>query len=188
MYKVAVIVFPRAEELDFVGVWQVLGTTDHLSKKTFLRPHIVGTVTGPIKCAHGLTIIADEELNDLSKYDVVVVPGGPGISEAIKNESLLARIRKAYEAGKTVCSVCTGAFILAEAGILKGKRATTYHTKIDELAKYGAFPVKERVVVEGKVVTGAGVAASIDVGLKIVGIFLGTESARKVSEWIEYQP
>ena len=188
MYKAAVIVFPGAEELDIVGVWQVLGTTEHLSKEAFIRPHMVGTVTGPIKCAHGLTLMGDEELNDLSKYDVVVVPGGPGVSEAQKNESLLAGIRKAYESGKTVCSVCTGAFILAEAGILKGKRATTYHTKIDELAKYGAFPVKERVVVEGKVVTGAGVAASIDVGLKIVEIFLGHESARKVSEWIEYRP
>ena len=188
MYKAAVIVFPGAEELDFVGVWQVLGTTEHLFKKAFLRPHIVGTTTGPIKCAHGLTLIADDELNDLSKYDVVVVPGGPGVSEAMKNELFLAGIRKAYEAGKTICSVCTGAFILGEAEILKGKRATTYHTRIDELAKYGAFPVKERVVIEGKIITGAGVSASIDLGLKIVEIFLDPESARKVCEWIEYHP
>ncbi len=187
MYKAAVIVFPRVEELDIVGVWQVLGTTEHLSKKTFFRPYMVGTVTGRIKCAHGLTLAVDKELDDLSKYDVVVVPGGPGVSEAMKNEPLLAGIRKAYEAEKTVCSVCMGAFILAEAGILRGKRATTYHTKINELTKYGVFPVKERVVVEGKVVTGAGVTASIDVGLKIVEIFLGSESARRVCEWIEYR-
>jgi len=188
MYRAAVIVFPKAEELDFVGVWQALGTTEHLSKKVCIRPCLVGTVTGPIKCAHGLTVMVDDDVNDLSKYDMVVVPGGPGVSEAMKNKSLLVGIRKMYEAGKTVCSVCTGAFVLAEAGVLKGKRATTYHTRMDELAKYDVFPVRERVVVEGKVVTGAGVAASIDVGLKIVEIFLGHESARKVSEWIEYRP
>jgi len=78
-------------------------------------------------------------------------------------------------------------FVLAEAGILKGKKATTFHRELDRLSNYGAMPVKERVVVEGKVITGAGVTASIDVGLKIAEILLGKETARKVGERIEYR-
>lgn len=187
IYKAAIVVFPGVEELDFVGVWEVLGTTEHLSKETYFQPRTVGTVTEPIKCAHGLTIIADDTLDNLLDYDVILVPGGPGKSEAMTNEPLLARIQQAHEAGKLLCSVCTGALILAKAGILRGKRATTYHTAIDKLSEYGAIPVKERVVIEGNVMTGAGVSASIDVGLKIVETFLGPESAAKVAEWIEYR-
>jgi len=86
-----------------------------------------------------------------------------------------------------VCSVCTGAFVLAEAGILKGKRATTFHMELDKLSKYDVVPVKERVVVEGNVITGAGVSASIDVGLKIIETVLGKDTAIKVAGRIEYR-
>lgn len=184
--RAAVIVFPGVEELDFAGVWEVLGTTQHLSKEAYFQLRSVGTVAGAIECAHGLTIMAGEMLEDLSGYDVVIVPGGPGTSGAMENETLLKQIKQVYEAGKLVCSVCTGALILGEAGVLNGKKATTYHTLINELSKYGAIPIKQRVVVEGNVITGAGVTASMDVGLKIVEIFMGQETAAKVAEWIEY--
>jgi len=187
VYETAIIVFPRAEELDFTGVWQVLGTTQHLSKETYFKLETVGTIKRPIRCAHGLTVLPDKTLNNLSKYDVIVIPGGPGTSEAMKNEVLLGQIKQAYKTGKLVCSVCTGAFILANAGILRGKEATTYHTEIDKLSNFGAIPVKERVVVQDNLITGAGVSASLDVGLKIVEKLLGAESAAKVAEWIEYR-
>ncbi|MFQ6073911.1 MAG: DJ-1/PfpI family protein [Candidatus Bathyarchaeia archaeon] len=187
VYEAAIIVFPRVEELDFTGVWQVLGTTQHLSKEAYFKLRTVGTIKEPVRCAHGLTVLLDEPLISLSEYDVIVVPGGPGTSEVMKNEALLSQVRQAYKAGKLVCSVCTGAFILAKAGVLKGKKATTYHTKIDELSSFGAVPVRERVVVQGNIITGAGVSASLDVGLKIVEKLLGAESATKVAEWIEYR-
>jgi len=186
VYEVAIIVFPRAEELDFTGVWQVLGTTQHLSKETYFKPKTVGTIKEPIRCAHGLTVLPDEPLDNFSEYDVIVIPGGPGISEVMKNKVLLNQVRQAYKTGKLVCSVCTGAFVLAEAGVLEGKKATTYRTKIDKLSSYGAIPVKERVVAQDNLITGAGVSASLDVGLKIVEKLLGAESAAKVAEWIEY--
>lgn len=186
IYEAAIIVFLRTEELDFIGVWQVLGTTQHLSKENYFNLKTVGTVKEPIKCAHGLTVLPDESLGNLSEYDVIVIPSGPGTSEAMKNEVLLNQVKQAYETGKLVCSVCTGAFILAEAGILKGKKATTYHTEIDKLCIFGAIPVRERVVVQNNIITGAGVSASLDVGMKIVERLLGAESAAKVAEWIEY--
>jgi cyclohexyl-isocyanide hydratase len=186
VYETAVVIFPDVEELDFVGIWQVLGTTQHLSKGKYFKLKTVGTTKEPIKCAHGLTVLPDDFLINLSKYDVIVIPGGPGTSEVIKNEVLLNQIRKAYKTRRLVCSVCTGAFVLAKAGVLKGKKATTYHTEIDKLRKYGAVPVKERVVAQDNLITGAGVSASLDVGVRIVKKMLGAESARKICEWIEY--
>ena len=187
VFKTAVIVFPNVEELDLAGVWQVLGTTHHLSEQEYIQTITLGTTSDLIKCAHSLTIIPDATIENLSEYDVIIVPGGPGTYQAMKDEHLLKEIRQAYDSRKLVCSVCTGAFILAETGILRGKRATTYHTEVEKLSKYGAVPVKERVVVDDNVITGAGVAASLDVGLKIVDMLLGKESARKVAEWIEYR-
>jgi len=185
-YEAVVVIFPKVEELDFVGIWQVLGTTQHLSKENCFKLETIGTIEEPIKCAHGLTVLPDKQLGNLSEYDVLIIPGGPGTFEAMKNEGLLNHVRHAYKTGKLVCSVCTGAFVLAEAGILKGKKATTYYTEIDKLSDYGAVPVRERVVVQDNVITGAGVSASLDVGLKIVEKFLGADSAAKVAEWIEY--
>jgi len=184
--KTAVIVFPYVEELDFVGVWEVLGTTHHLSEEEYIQTITLGATQNSIKCAHGLTIIPDAAIENLSEYDAVIVPGGPGVSQAMKDGHLLKEIRQAYESRRLVCSVCTGAFILANAGILKDKRATTYHTEVEKLSKYGAVPVKERVVIDDNVITGAGVATSLDVGLKIVEILLGKESEMQVAEWIEY--
>jgi len=186
VYEAVVVIFPKVEELDFIGIWQVLGTTQHLSKETYFNLETVGTTKNPIKCAHGLTVLPDKQLSDLSEYDVLVIPGGPGTFKAMKNEELLNQVRHAHKTGKLVCSVCTGAFVLAEAGILKGKKATTYYTEIDKLSDYGAVPVRERVVVQDNIITGAGVSASLDVGLKIVEKFLGSDSATKVAEWIEY--
>jgi len=187
VHRAAFVVFPRVEELDLVGAWEALGTTQHFSTENYVLTKTVGLTSKRVKCAHGLTINADGELSNLSQYDVVVVPGGPGVREVMKAKRLLHEIKRVYEAGKMVCSVCTGAFVLAEAGILKGKKATTFHTELDKLSEYGALPVKERVVVERNVITGAGVAASIDVGLKIVEILLGKEAAQKVAERIEYR-
>jgi len=185
-YNVAVIVFPDVEELDFAGVWEALAT-QHMAKEESFRNRTVSVDLGPVKCAHGLTILADEKLTDLAKYDVIVVPGGPRVQRTIKNQHLLDEVKKAYESEKLVCSVCTGAFILAKAGILQGKKATTYHANLEGLSKYRAVPVRRRVVVEGKVVTGAGVSASIDVGLKIIEILMGQEAAKQAAELIEYQ-
>lgn len=186
IFRAAVILFHGVEELDFVGVWQVLGTTQHLSKSKHIQIRSIGMPHELVKCAHGLTVKADEHFGDLSKFDVIIVPGGPGTQEATKDTALLNEMMRMHKLGKLMCSVCTGAFILAEAGILKGKRATTYHTEVDKLSKYGAIPVRERVVVQDNVVTGAGVCASLDVGLKITEILLGLDAAAKVAEWIEY--
>ena len=190
--KVGVLVYQDLEELDLAGMWEVLGATRRLYRENVLKDayfelETVGTEVGPIKCYHDLKIIADKPIGSLPDYDVILVPGGPGRLKAQKDERILSQIRKAHAAGKLIASVCTGAFILAEAGLLKGKKATSFHTVVDQLANYGCTPVRKRVVVEGKIVTGAGISSSMDVGLKLVELMLGKEAARVTSEWVEYR-
>jgi len=191
--KVGVLVFQDLEELDLAGMWEVLGATRRLYRENVLKDayfelETVGTEVGPIKCYHDLKIIADKPIESLPDYDVILVPGGPGRLKAQKDERILSQIRKAHAAGKLIASVCTGAFILAEAGLLKVKKPTSFHTVVDQLANYGCTPVKKRVVVEDKIVTGAGISSSMDVGLKLVELMLGKDAARITSEWVEYRP
>jgi len=193
LQKVGLIVFPGMEELDLVGVWEVLGATNRLFEEHILLEKLfqfetLGATLDIVKCAHGLSILPDKVIKDLMQYDVIVVPGGPGRNLVMENKILLDEIRRAHQAGKLICSVCTGTFVLAEAGILKGKMATTFHTQLGRLSDYGIIPVRERVVSEDNILTGAGIAASIDVGLRLVEIFYGNEAAEKVAQWIEYQP
>jgi len=164
----------------------VLGSTRRLHREGILNDAYFevesqGVTSGPLKCYHDLKIMPDRPLGNLAQYDVVIVPGGPGRLVVQKDPKLQAEIRTAYEAGKLVCSVCTGAFILAESGILKGKKTTSFHTVVDKLADYGVEPVRRRVVVQGNIDTGAGISSAMDVGIKIVEITMGNEAAQTVS-------
>lgn len=191
--RAGAVVFEDMEELDLAGMWEVLGATrrlfrDGVFKDAYFEIESQGVTPGPLKCYHDLKVMPDKPLGNLAQYDVVLVPGGPGRLVVQKDPKLQAEVRAAFEAGRLVCSVCTGAFILAEAGILKGKKATTFHTVIDKLAEYGIDPVKKKVVVQGNIVTGAGISSAMDVGLKIVEIMMGKEASRTVADWVEYCP
>jgi len=167
-----------------------------MSKEKYFELHSIGLGETPVKCAHGLTIVPSEPLSDLSKYDIVIVPGGgylrgtTGVKVAAKNQLLLETIRKTGEAGKLICSVCTGAFVLAKSGILKGRKATTHYMVIEEMKSWaeGVTPVKQKTVLDGNVLTGAGISSSIDTGLKIVELVLGKNLASQVSEYMMYSP
>uniref|UniRef100_A0A7C3FAE5 DJ-1/PfpI family protein n=1 Tax=Candidatus Methanomethylicus mesodigestus TaxID=1867258 RepID=A0A7C3FAE5_9CREN len=191
--KVGVVVFPDLEELDLAGTWEVLGATRRLFREGMLKEayfelETCGVEVGNVKCYHDLKILAEKTVSELPNYDVVFVPGGPGRLKAQKDPRILVPIKAAYDKGKVIASVCTGAFILAEAGVLKGKKATSFHTVIDKLAEYGVTPLRKRVVVEGNIITGAGISSSLDVGITLVSQLLGPEAAKIVAEWVEYCP
>ena len=180
--RIGILLFDGVEELDVVGVWEVLRKAKQLHPALNLSV-ITRATKESIACALGLTILAHEVKRDLSDLDLLIVPGGPGRKDVIADRGLLEKIAE-FGRTKPVASVCTGALILQSAGLLAGRRATTHFLSREELTE--ADVVTDRVVVDGRVITAGGVSASIDLGLKILEMNFGRELADEVAARIEY--
>ena len=180
--RVGILLYDGVEELDVVGVWEVLRKAKQLHPALNLSV-ITRATKESIACALGLTILAHEVKRDLSDLDLLVVPGGPGRKDVIADRGLLEKIAE-FGRTKPVASVCTGALILQSAGLLAGRRATTHFLSREELTE--ADVVTDRVVVDGRVITAGGVSASIDLGLRILEMNFGRELADEVAARIEY--
>jgi len=180
---IAVLVFDRLTALDAVGPWEVL------SRVPGVDIALVAAEPG-LKRAHqgSLGLMADGSLDDHRAPDVVVVAGGPGQREAARDERVLGWLRRVHETTTWTTSVCTGALILGAAGLLSGRRATTHWLAMEELAGLGAEPVSERVVVDGRLMTAAGVSAGIDMALVLAARLAGEEVAQAIQLSIEYDP
>lgn len=181
--RVGILVFDGVEELDAVGVYEVLAKAKQIHPKLNLSVRfraLKEDVTGAL----GMKFLAHEVRRDLSDLDIIIVPGGPGRTEIMKDPEMLRTLLD-FGTEKPIASVCTGALILMEAGLLAGRRATTHRTAMDELRTV-ADVVDERVVEDGLVTTSGGVTASIDLGLHLLERHFGPELAREVGEKIEY--
>jgi len=184
---IAILLFPLVEELDFVGPWEVF---TYLAAQ---RPETCTVVTvaeqaGEIRCAKGLRVIADHGFGSCPRPDLLVVPGGQGTRTEVDNPRVIDFIRRVANSA-VATSVCTGAFLLAQAGLLAGRRATTHWRSMDRLrAIEGITVVEERWVDEGRVVTCSGISSGIDMSLYLVGRLWGAETARLVQKGIEYFP
>jgi len=189
--KIAVYVFPDVEELDFVGVYEVLTKTVAMKEdgSLLIDEALKVDIIGPkrkIKCANNLTVEPHRVTKDFRGYDMVVIPGGKGVRTLIKDRALLEKIKQ-FSEDHVVCSVCTGALVLAEAGVLKGKKGATHHDHRDELSRFCKV-VNERVVIDGNVITTGGVSSSLDLGLEILELVYGTEVADQVADRLEIRP
>ena len=152
---IAILLFDRFTALDAVGPYEVLSRTSRTPTSPSWPPRPVPSGPTPRR----LALVADATLAELPHPDILLVPGGPGQADAEKDEAILDWLRTAHETTTWTTSVCTGSLVLGAAGLLEGKRATTYWLALEELARYGATPTNERVVIDGKVVTAAGVSA-----------------------------
>ncbi len=180
---IAILLFDRFTALDAVGPYEVLSRLPG-AKVTF-----VAAEPGPIRTdTRSLAITADAALGDLPQPEIVVVPGGPGDGGARADERVVAWVRAAHETSTWTTSVCTGSLILGAAGVLAGKRATSHWLALGQLPGFGAEPTEERVVIDGKVVTAAGVSSGIDMALTLAGIIAGEQVARIIQLGIEYDP
>jgi transcriptional regulator GlxA family with amidase domain len=184
-----VVVFEEAEELDFVGPWEVFAAAAALSGGEDSAV-LLGDRVAPIRCAKGMTVVPQLSFAGAPPLDVICVPGGEGRRKQQKNPVFLDWLRRAGAEAAWVTSVCTGAFLLVEAGFAKNKRVTTHWSRIDEMRERGDAHVVEgvRYVQDGNVVTAAGVSAGIDMALWIVGQMHGPPFARNVQKYIEYDP
>ncbi|MFJ9102336.1 DJ-1/PfpI family protein [Streptomyces sp. NPDC102405] len=181
--QIAIVLYDRFTALDAVGPYETLGRLPD-SEVVF-----VAEQTGPVRTDSGnLALIADRTLAEVPNPDVVVVPGGPGQTPQMTNEALLDWIRVADTTSTWTTSVCTGSLLLAAAGRLEGRRATSHWLALDELRRFGVEPTGERVVTDGKYVTAAGVSSGIDMGLALIGRIAGEFVAQAVQLGIEYDP
>ncbi len=181
--QIAILLYDRFTVLDAIGPYQVL------SGLPGAEVIFVAERPGPISDQVGsLVLAAPAGLADVPRPDIVVVPGGPGQSDQMQDGPVHEWLRAADQASTWTTSVCTGSLILAAAGLLAGRRATSHWTALDELGSLGATPVSERVVFDGKYVTAAGVSAGIDMGLTLAGRVAGDETAQAIQLMIEYDP
>jgi transcriptional regulator GlxA family with amidase domain len=134
-----------------------------------------------------LGLVADHAIADIDAVDILVVPGGNDAPQR-ENAKLLAWIQRIHEKTTWTTSVCTGSLILAAAGLLEGRRATTHWMSHEVLRSYGASPTLERVVIDGKIITAAGVSAGIDMGLRLAQMIGGDELSQAIQLGIEYDP
>ncbi|MEX2237567.1 MAG: DJ-1/PfpI family protein [Dehalococcoidia bacterium] len=186
--NIAFILFNDAEELDFVGPWEVLTSMRHVDEDA-ARCYTVSEHGGTVTCAKGLRVLADYSFADAPKPDIFIVPGGMGTRTEVDNPAFMAYIGEVAKSAEISTSVCTGALVLERAGLLKGKKATTWWGMRPHLGeKDGVEVVEERWVDEGDVITAAGVSAGIDMALHLVGRLWGPEKARLVQKYIEYYP
>ncbi len=143
---------------------------------------------GPVTTDSGLQLIAECALSDVVRADVLVVPGASSATTLRNDPEILDWIRSIHATTTWTASVCTGSLILGAAGILSGLNATSHWAVLDRLPIWGAIPVNERVVEDGKVITAAGVSAGIDMALSLAAKIAGREFAETMQLGIEYDP
>jgi putative intracellular protease/amidase len=181
--NIAIPLYAGFTALDAVGPYTSLAFAPGV-KVTF-----VAGERGPVTDDRGtLTLIATATYDELPNPDIVLVPGGMGTFDALADEALVAWIASAGAQARWTTSVCSGSLLLGAAGLLRGVKATSHWAVLEMLSQYGAEPVSERVVVEGPVVTAAGVSAGIDMGLTLLAQLSDVETAKAVQLLIEYDP
>ena len=188
--RIAIAVFEGAEELDFVGPWEVLAAWRFLYPDD-VEVALVGENNEPVTCAKGMRVLPHVSWDDLGDVDVLVYPGGRGTRPQLGEETIRARLRALKERGTLMTSVCTGALVFADAGLLDGRPATTYWSAFDELQPLGRDiepRPDDRFVDNGQVITAAGVSAGIDMALHLVSRLHSPERAREVRRYIQYDP
>ncbi len=181
--QIAILLYDRFTTLDAVGPYELLG------RLPGAETVFVAKEAGPVRNDQGsLALVADRSLTEVTSPDIVLVPGGPGSQQAMYDETVLDWLRAADATSTWTTSVCTGSLVLAGAGLLKGRRATTHWLFLDGLESLGTEPTGERVVFDGKYVTAAGVSSGIDMALHLLGRIGGDTVAQRLQLLVEYDP
>lgn len=181
--QVAIVVYPGFTALDVVGPYEVLGRLPD-ADVVFVAEQ-PGSVGNDLM---SLSLDVTAGLADVPHPDVVLIGGGPGQADQMSDGPLHAWLREVDRTSSWTVSVCTGSLILAAAGLLGGRRATTHWLAMEELPRLGVAPVNERVVFDGHYATAAGVSAGIDLALTLAGLLADDVTAQMVQLIIEYAP
>jgi transcriptional regulator GlxA family with amidase domain len=192
--KAGILLFPEVEALDFCGPYEVFTATrlDEERRREESSPFeviLIAEDDRPVLAAGGLRVLPDCHLDSCPLLQVLVVPGGWGVRQQIKNKRLLRWLRERSDQVEILASVCTGSMLLGHAGLLEGLSATTHRSAIEWMRS--SFPGLKvvgdrRVVDEGRIVTAAGIAAGIDMALHLVGRFFGPDVVVATARHMEY--
>src|SRR5437588_3543295 len=180
--NIGFVLFPNLTQLDFTGPLQVL------HRLPDSKTHIVARTRDPVPSDCGLSLVSTATFADCVPLDLICVPGGFGVSGAIADAATIDFVRQTGARAKYVTSVCTGAFVLGVAGLLKGRRATSHWAYADLLPLVGAKHEKARVVIDGNVITAGGVTSGIDFGLTVIAKIAGESTAKRIQLGMEYDP
>lgn len=176
------LLYPAMDQLDFTGPYEVLAS---LRDSTF---HVLAKSLEPVPDFRGLLLTPQITLAECGQLDVLLVPGGQGQEALMEDEAVLSFLRSQFAGGAWLLSVCTGALVCGAAGLLRGVRATTHWSAFHLLPYFGAIPVDERVVVDGRIVTAAGVTSGIDGALRLAALLRGETVAQVIQLFIQYAP
>jgi cyclohexyl-isocyanide hydratase len=183
LFNFGFVIFPEVTQLDFTGPLQLL------SRLPQSAIHVVAKSASPVMSDCRLGLVPTHTFANCPSLDLICIPGGSeGVAGIINDRETIEFVRQQAGAAKYVTSVCTGAFVLGVAGLLKGRRATTHWAYTDLLPLVGATYEKARVVKDGNVITGGGVTAGIDFALSAIGEIAGETRARRIQLGVEYDP
>ena len=179
---IGALIFPRMDQIDFTGPFEVLS---RIPNSTI---HVMAKTKSPVRDIQGLILTPEITIAEAPELDVLLVPGGLGQQDVMNDEEVISLIRNHFTAGRLVFSVCTGALLCGAAGVLRGRQATTHWAAWNLLPYYGATPVRSRVVVDGNLVTAAGVTAGLDGALVVASLLRGDAIAQEIQLSIQYAP
>ena len=189
--NVEIVIFDGFDELDALAPYEVIrhavkrGATAEVALTAFGGPR-------PVTGGNGVTVLAEREPS--TGAELILVPGGgwmdraaPGAYAEVQRGEIPAFLAASQAAGATLAAVCTGGMLLAHAGVLTGRPATTHHQAMEELADAGAVPLEGRVVDDGEILTAGGITSGLDLALHLVSRFWGEAIADEVAQHIEYE-
>ncbi len=183
LFNVGFVIFPELTQLDFTGPQQVLARLPQSAM------HIVAKSAAPVPSDSGLSLVPTHTFENCPRLDLICIPGGnTGVVRAMGDQETIEFVQRQSSTAKYVTSVCTGAFVLGAAGLLKGRRATTHWAFTELLPLVGATHEKGRVVKDGNVITAGGVTSGIDFGLRVVAEIAGEAVAQAIQLGLEYDP
>ena len=180
--QIGLLIFPRVTQLDFTGPLQVFSSVPRA------KIHLIWKRIEPVTSDSVMMLTPTTTFADCPQLDVICVPGGAGSDDLLNDAEVLDFVRKQAEAAKYVTSVCTGSLVLGAAGLLKGYRAATHWSAMDNLAAFGATPTKVRVCTDRNRITGGGVTAGIDFALTLVSMLVDRKTAEAIQLRLEYNP
>lgn len=179
---IGMLIFPKMTSLDILGPFEVLAKAPGCTVQFVWKD--MSAVVGDT----GIRVMPDVDFNAAPKFDVIVVPGGPGQTDLMEDEDVISFLTTQGSQAKFVTSVCTGSLLLAAAGLLTGYKATCHWLSIDQLTQFGVEVVEERVVIDRNRITGGGVTSGLDFAFAVLSVLRGEDCARTLQLLLEYDP